>query len=56
VVDCLSAGRSYIEIAAELQISPETVHTHCKRIYRKLGIAGRHQLQMTEASRFELIR
>jgi DNA-binding NarL/FixJ family response regulator len=40
----LSGGYSYREIAQALYISPETVHTHCKRIYRKLRISGRREL------------
>jgi len=31
-------------IAAELGISPHTVHTHCKRSYRKLGVSDRAEL------------
>jgi DNA-binding CsgD family transcriptional regulator len=45
VLGHLFAGRSYREIAESLYISPETVHSHCKRIYRKLGVTGRRQLK-----------
>jgi DNA-binding CsgD family transcriptional regulator len=45
VLSLLSAGNSYRDIADALYISPETVHTHCKRIYRKLGITGRRELK-----------
>jgi hypothetical protein len=31
-------------IAGDLQISPHTVHTHCERLYRKLGVTGRVKL------------
>ena len=31
-------------IAADLGISPHTVHTHCKRSYRKLGVTDRAEL------------
>jgi DNA-binding CsgD family transcriptional regulator len=50
VLRLLSAGHSYREIAERLYVSPETVHTHCKRIYRKLGVTGRRQLNSTGAS------
>jgi DNA-binding CsgD family transcriptional regulator len=50
VVRHLSAGYSYREIAEALYISPETVHTHCKRIYRKLGISGRCHVSALETS------
>jgi DNA-binding CsgD family transcriptional regulator len=45
----LCAGYSYREIAATLYISPETVRTHCKRIYRKLGVSGRRELKASPA-------
>jgi DNA-binding CsgD family transcriptional regulator len=50
VLSLLSAGCAYREIAEALYISSETVHSHCKRIYRKLGITGRRQLNATEVS------
>ena len=50
VLECLSIGYSYIEIAEELNISTETVRAHCKHIYRKLGIGGRRYLQALQAS------
>jgi len=31
-------------IAANLKISPHTVHTHCERLYRKLAVTGRLKL------------
>jgi DNA-binding NarL/FixJ family response regulator len=34
-------GRSNREIAAELQISPETVKTYVARVMRKLGASNR---------------
>jgi DNA-binding CsgD family transcriptional regulator len=49
VLSLLSAGYSYREIAEALVISTETVRTHCKRIYRKLGITGRHDVKTLEA-------
>ena len=45
VLTFLSAGRTYREIADALCIRPETVHSHCKHIYRKLGVTGRHRLK-----------
>jgi DNA-binding CsgD family transcriptional regulator len=50
VLRLLSAGNSYREIAEALVVSTETVHTHCKRIYRKLGISGRRHVRALEAS------
>ena len=31
-------------IAAALEISPHTVHTHLERLYRKLGVTSRSQV------------
>lgn len=31
-------------IADELKVSPHTVHTHCERLYRKLGVSDRVKL------------
>jgi DNA-binding CsgD family transcriptional regulator len=47
----LSAGYSYREIAETLCVSPETVRTHCKRIYHKLGVSGRRELKASPAQR-----
>ena len=33
-------------IASSLKISPHTVHTHCERLYRKLGVTGRVTLAL----------
>src|SRR5436305_3329339 len=38
VMELLRAGRSNAEIAHTLQVSIETVRTHARRIYRKLGV------------------
>jgi DNA-binding response OmpR family regulator len=43
VLGLLSAGRSQVEIAAELVISPKTVGTHLERILGKLGVHSRAQ-------------
>jgi DNA-binding CsgD family transcriptional regulator len=37
------------QIAAELKISPHTVHTHLGRIYRKVGVSGRAHLTVVLA-------
>lgn len=44
VVYCIIAGMSYDEIAKELYISKQTVHTHIKNIYRKLGVKNKIEL------------
>ena len=42
----LAAGRTKREIAAELVISPSTVHTHTVHIYAKCGVSTRAALAM----------
>ncbi len=42
----LAAGRTKREIAAELVISPSTVHTHTVHIYAKCGVSTRAGLAM----------
>jgi two-component system NarL family response regulator len=37
----LERGLSYKGIAAELRVSPHTVHTHIKNIYEKVHARGR---------------
>jgi DNA-binding NarL/FixJ family response regulator len=44
VLELLAAGRSNGEIAQTLHVSVETVRTHARRIYRKLGVRGRREL------------
>jgi DNA-binding NarL/FixJ family response regulator len=44
VMELLQSGRSNAEIAQELHLSVETVRTHARRIYRKLGIRTRREL------------
>lgn len=41
----LREGRSRGEIARRLSVSPHTIHTFCKRIFRKLGIKRARELQ-----------
>lgn len=40
----LRDGRTRGEIAERLSVSPHTVHTHCKRLFRKLGIERASEL------------
>ncbi len=47
VLELLQAGRSNGEIAAELHVGVETVRTHARHIYRKLGVSSRRQLART---------
>jgi DNA-binding NarL/FixJ family response regulator len=41
VLECLSEGKYYKEIADELHISIETVKSHCHNIYEKLHVSTR---------------
>ncbi len=45
VLELLQNGRSNAEIAHHLQVSPETVRSHARRIYRKLGVRTRRDLR-----------
>jgi NarL family two-component system response regulator LiaR len=44
VLELLQAGRANAEIARELHIGVETVRTHARNIYRKLGVRTRREL------------
>jgi NarL family two-component system response regulator LiaR len=44
VLELLRTGRSNAEIAATLHVGVETVRTHARRIYRKLGVRTRREL------------
>lgn len=44
VLPMLQQGRSNAEIAVALQVGVETVRTHARNIYRKLGVDSRRQL------------
>jgi DNA-binding NarL/FixJ family response regulator len=44
VLELLQEGRTNAEIALELSIGVETVRTHARNIYRKLGISSRRDL------------
>jgi DNA-binding NarL/FixJ family response regulator len=45
VLELLQSGRSNAEIAQLLNVGIETVRTHARRIYRKLGIRTRRELR-----------
>lgn len=47
VLELLQDGRSNAEIAAVLQVGIETVRTHVRHIYRKLGVSTRRELRLT---------
>jgi DNA-binding NarL/FixJ family response regulator len=47
VLELLQTGRSNGEIAAQLHIGVETVRTHARSIYRKLGVRSRRELART---------
>ena len=44
VLELLQNGAANAEIALELSVGVETVRTHARNIYRKLGIASRREL------------
>ena len=44
VLELLQRGRSNAEIAAALTVGVETVRTHARNIYRKLGVRTRREL------------
>jgi DNA-binding NarL/FixJ family response regulator len=44
VLPLLQLGRSNAQIALALQIGVETVRTHARNIYRKLGVSSRREL------------
>jgi DNA-binding NarL/FixJ family response regulator len=52
VLPLLQQGRSNAQIALALQVGVETVRTHARNIYRKLGVASRREL--AASSRGEL--
>jgi DNA-binding NarL/FixJ family response regulator len=46
VMELLQAGRSNAEIAHELHVGIETVRTHARHVYRKLGVSTRRELRV----------
>jgi len=47
VLELLQGGKSNAEIAAALHVGVETVRTHARNIYRKLGVRTRRELRLT---------
>lgn len=47
VLELLQGGKSNAEIAAALHVGVETVRTHARNIYRKLGVSTRRDLRLT---------
>src|SRR5947209_12702837 len=45
VLELLQSGRSNAEIAQALHVSIETVRTHARHVYRKLGVSTRRELR-----------
>jgi DNA-binding NarL/FixJ family response regulator len=45
VLELLQGGRSNAEIAASLHVGVETIRTHVRNIYRKLGVNSRRELR-----------
>ena len=43
VMDLLIEGKSNIEVAAELQVSVNTIKTHLRHVFRKLDVDNRTQ-------------
>jgi len=50
VLELLQQGRSNAEIAAALHVGVETVRTHARNIYRKLGVKTRRELATLASS------
>ena len=46
IVRAMFDDRKELAIAAELGVTPRTVHTHVERLYRKLAVNGRLQLAL----------
>ena len=45
MLELLQGGQSNAEIAASLHVGVETVRTHARNIYRKLGVSSRRELR-----------
>ncbi|WP_414663725.1 LuxR C-terminal-related transcriptional regulator [Horticoccus sp. 23ND18S-11] len=46
VLDMLSRGLRYRQIATMMRLSPDTVHSHAKKVYRKLGVRSKTEAAM----------
>ena len=55
VLDVLAGGASNDDIARELVLSPETVRSHLKNLYRKLEVRNRHEAVEAAAKLRELV-
>lgn len=55
VLNCLAKGASYTETAAQLFVSVNTLKTHAKSIYNKLGVGNRTQA-INKAKELSLLR
>jgi DNA-binding CsgD family transcriptional regulator len=44
VLHGIARGLSDKELAAQLELNPNTLHGHLKRLYRRLGVASRLEL------------
>lgn len=55
VLDVMAKGFSYAEVARSLSMSPHTVGSHIKHIYRKLAVGSRGEA-VYEATSLGLIR
>lgn len=51
VVELISAGHTNRSAAAELGVSPNTVNTHLRAVFRKLGVRSRVQLTIAAQQR-----
>lgn len=49
VLHYVRSDLSFQEIAAHLYVSVNTIKTHARHVYRKLGVSGRHELSHRRA-------
>jgi DNA-binding NarL/FixJ family response regulator len=56
VLPLLAQGHSNAQIAAALQVGVETIRTHARNIYRKLGVSSRRELGPAARSEPEPVR